>query len=313
MTKSLKIVMAAAMLVSAAAVYAAPPQLLLMPDRAWAKEMGYGSLQGKQGKEKYIMNLPQCWDNVDYKNVSAQLKSLFQTYGFPILDAQASADSDDEDEMDDMAAADEMGTDMASNLADDLVTKLKPDITMNIYWNRHDVGFNYSINYILDAVDSYSNKSVATVTGTSQVVPRSQDLAGLLKVTANEKMGEFASALMNYFNDVQQNGREIKINCTVTSDAAGNFKSEFGGKTLATIISEWLADNTVNHQFSEAASSANKLRFNQVRIPLYQANGTTPMNARAFVEQLAQYLRRNYNIDCDGSGKNLGTGRLTIK
>ena len=58
----------------------------------------------------------------------------------------------------------ETGSSYAKNSSDIIIANAKPDIIIKIGWIKNTVGFNYSLSYRLEALDSYSNKSIAAVT-----------------------------------------------------------------------------------------------------------------------------------------------------
>lgn len=300
------------LLVAGLAVQAAKPTIMVLPDKDWASTKGYGEMVGRQGKQKFVVNYTQCFLDHDYNDVEAALRELFQGYQYQLMSASSMNESDDEDEMEENTLEDaSSGAEATSNANDDIINKYKPDIVIYVSWNTNPIGARYSLSYRFDARDSYSNKSVATATGESAVVARSQTLSGLLKASAAEKMGSLINNLTSHFADLEAHGREIQINCNIMGNSGVNFDTEFGGKTLSTIIYEWISDNTVGHQFSEAGSAANRLRYNQVRIPLKDVSGR-PMQARQFVQGLADYLKTNYNLNVTNRSNRPGRGRLQI-
>ena len=123
-------------------------------------------------------------------------------------------------------------------------------------------------------------------------------------------MGAFIGRLQEHFDDLQTNGREITVACRIGNPGSGiNFTSEYDGKELSTIISDWMNDNTVNHVYSTRNSSRNRISFEQVRIPFKDSAGRV-MQAKEFVDQLKRYLRSNYNLKSENTTKGLGAGRL---
>lgn len=172
------------------------------------------------------------------------------------------------------------------------------------------VGFNYTMSYRLEAIDSYSGKSIAQVTAETPTMKTTVPVAAALKNAATEHMGAFIGRLQEHFDDLQTNGREITVACRIGNNGNGiNFNSEYDGKELSTIISDWMNDNTVNHVYSTRNSSRNRISFEQVRIPFKDSAGRV-MQAKEFVDQLKRYLRSNYNLKSENTTKGLGAGRL---
>lgn len=290
----------------------APPSVMVLPDNTWAKSNGFMDEVAVGGRTRKVVRYADAFDgNSDLKNCVAELNSLLQSYNLPPKDfvAQANAD-DDEDAIEEMYT-DKQGNTTQSTTFDDILNKAKPDLLLYIGWNKNGTTFNYSISYRLEAIDSYSNKSVATVTGESGVVASTQNIGAVLKNSANDHMAEFAAKLQSYFDNVQANGREIRMDCRIKDGAGVDFDSDFNGETLSTLIYNWLEDNTVNHSFQERTSTPNRLVYDQTRIPLKDARGRS-MQARQFAENLAKYLRSTCGINVENRSSGLGRARIYI-
>lgn len=303
---------AASLMAVSAVVYAAPPKIMVLPDLTWATQKGYGENQTNQGRTRFVPNYDQCFVDPEMTNVNAAISDLMQNYNFPLVNYQAqSAADDDEDAIEEAYTSKKTGAEMQSSSFDDILNKAQPDILLKVGWDVHKVGFNYSISYRMDAVDSYSNKSIATVTGESQVVPSSTALSALLKATANDKMAEFTTKLQNHFDDLIANGREMRINIRTTDGTDTDMDTEFNGETLATLIYNWMGENTVNGSFSERTSTPNRLAYDQVRVPIRDERGRN-IQARQFSEQLRKYLQSTCGIKIENRSSGLGVGRLYI-
>ncbi len=114
------------------------------------------------------------------------------------------------------------------------------------------------------------------------------------------------------FDDVQTNGREISLRLRMIDNGSGQkFTDEYDGKELATIITDWVSENTVNHQFTEKQSTRNIMSFDQVRVPLFDERNK-PQQAKQWVTKLQNYLKSNYNIISENNSSGLGSGRLYI-
>lgn len=63
---------------------------------------------------------------------------------------------------------------------------------------------------------------------------------------------------------------EVKV---VDNGSGVDLTSEFDGEELTDIIDDWVSDNSVKHRYNLSQGSENFLKFEQIRIALYQANG----------------------------------------
>lgn len=290
----------------------APPTVMFMPDKTWCNANNYVERSERNGKTRITEKYDEAFLNSDLKNVVVQLNGLMKDNGLPVKDYGATSEIDDEEEMEEEAYNDDTQsggtTDMTNYEA--LMNKLRPDIIIKIGWDVNKVGFNYTMSYRLEAIDSYSGKSIAQVTAETPTMKTTVPVAAALKNAATEHMGAFIGRLQEHFDDLQTNGREITVACRIGNNGSGiNFNSEYDGKELSTIISDWMNDNTVNHVYSTRNSSRNRISFEQVRIPFKDSAGRV-MQAKEFVDQLKRYLRSNYNLKSENTTKGLGAGRL---
>lgn len=290
----------------------APPTVMFLPDKAWCNANNYVDRSERNGKTRITEKYDEAFLNTDLKNVVVQLNGLMKDNGLPAKDYGASSEIDDEEEMEEEAYNDDTqsGGEMEMTNYEALMNKLRPDILIRIGWDVNKVGFNYTMSYRLEAIDSYSGKSIAQVTGETPSMKTTVPVAAALKSAATEHMGAFIGRLQDHFDDLQANGREITVACRIGNNGSGvNFNSEYNGKELSTIISDWMNDNTVNHVYSTRNSSRNRINFEQVRIPFKDSAGRV-MQAKEFVDQLKRYLRSTCNLKSENTTKGLGAGRL---
>lgn len=290
----------------------APPTVMFMPDKTWCNANNYVERSERNGKTRITEKYDEAFLNSDLKNVVVQLNGLMKDNGLPVKDYGATSEIDDEEEMEEEAYNDDTqsGGTMDMTNYEALMNKLRPDIIIKIGWDVNKVGFNYTMSYRLEAIDSYSGKSIAQVTAETPTMKTTVPVAAALKNAATEHMSAFIGRLQEHFDDLQTNGREITVACRIGNNGSGiNFNSEYDGKELSTIISDWMNDNTVNHVYSTRNSSRNRISFEQVRIPFKDSAGRV-MQAKEFVDQLKRYLRSNYNLKSENTTKGLGAGRL---
>ena len=130
----------------------------------------------------------------------------------------------------------------------------------------------------------------------------------------------FIRGLENHFADLFENGREISVTLFRYDSCEIDFQEEFeiNGDyyELGDIIDAWFAEETVEGRYSLESSSANRMRFNQVRIPLYTVNPINgkeqAMDANAFGRRIANKLKKNYNLVVGVTPKGLGEVLITI-
>lgn len=307
----IKLIAGSAFLLTVFAVQAAPPTLMVLPDKTWCVQNNFVNRVQKQGKTRIIEQFEEAFvGSTDLKNVKTTINKLFSKFGFPLVDAEASLSGvDEEEDEEEFMESEEGGAEIKRTPYDQLMNKCKPDITLRVGWEVNPMGFKESITYRLEAIDSYSNKSVAVASGTG--TPENAPLAVLLERAIIDKMPEFTQQLLAYFDDIQTNGREISLRVRVWDNAGFSLTKDLSnGKELGEEIYQWLSDNTINHQFTEGNTTPNRATYTQVRIPLHDSMGR-PLQARQFVKQLQNHLSR-FGIQSANRTAALGSGVIAL-
>ena len=312
MNNAIKLLLGVAVVATTQVALAAPPKLTIIPDKTWCISKGYVIESNRNGKVVQREDYDKALVDPDFKNVQLAIASIMADRNFPVVDAASQQESDDEDEMFDEAfEGAESGSGVQTNAYDELLKRAKPDITLKVGWNVNTAGSIYSADYRIEAIDSYSNKSVAPIAGQTGEMRRTVPLSVALKQTAKNNMDDFCMKLQNYFDDLQTNGREIRLDVRIVDNGEGiTMNEEYGGEELREIIYNWVSDNTVNHQFSQRNSGRNMARFDQVRIPFFDVNGR-PMDASRWVKGLQDKLK-SLGLKAENASTGLGAARIYI-
>jgi hypothetical protein len=121
----------------------------------------------------------------------------------------------------------------------------------------------------------------------------------------------FNLQLQGHFEDMFANGREVIIRITKFDSFDGDLESEYGGEELGSVIENWINENTVNHRFNTTDATENMMLFEQVRIPLYDANNK-PIDTRGWAKGLQKFLKETHQIEAKLKMKGLGQAQLVI-
>lgn len=283
------------------------PTLMVVPSDAWCKEHKYEQTFDNQGTLEKIPDYKTAVATDKQLNaVISKINILMADKGFPLKDLQQNLKS-----IANLSAEDRLITSKTSGAAitesplDRLRRTAKADIILEIDWTVNTVGPKKSITYNLRALDAYSNKQVAGAEGTGQP-SFSAELPVLLEEAVQDHMDAFAERLQSHFDDLLTNGREVVLDMRIFDTSAVDFEKEFDGYELNEIIDNWLADNCVNHRFSKSDATETMILYEQVRIPLYKANGMA-QDTYGFARDLARFLgAAPYNIKVKTVNRGLG-------
>ena len=287
------------------------PTLMVVPSDAWCKEHGYEQTFDNQGVSEQIPDYKAAVSADKQLNaVMSKINILMADRGFPLKDLQQTIKS-----ISNLSAEDRLvrskasGATIAESPLDRLRRTAKADIILEIDWTVNTVGPKSSITYNLRALDAYSNKQVAGAEGTGKG-SFSAEIPILLEEAVQDHMDSFVERLQQHFDDLLANGREVVLDMRVFEGSEVDFEKEYDGYELNEVIDNWLADNCVNHRFSKSDATESMILYEQVRIPLYKANGTA-QDTYGFARELARFLgAAPYNIPVKTI--NRGRGRCLL-
>jgi hypothetical protein len=231
--------------------------------------------------------------------------------GFPLKNMESAIKTMESNAVEDaLRSSKDSGASVNESPIDAIKKAAKADIIIQLTWTVNKTGPKKSINFNLQGLDAYTDKQVATATGTG-APSFSAEIPVLLSEAVIAHMDNFTLSLQNHFDDMFENGREIIVRIQTWDDWDGDLETEFGGEDeLGYVIEDWLADNTVKGRFSTTDMTETMALFEQVRIPLYNDKGRA-IDARRYVRELSKYLKdAPFNIPNKLVMK--GLGRATI-
>jgi Mg2+/Co2+ transporter CorC len=108
------------------------------------------------------------------------------------------------------------------------------------------------------------------------------------------------------------NGREVILTVKRWNNWDKNLETEIANEEISEHIIHWMQKNTVNGRFTNSDATENVLKFDQVRIPLYDANNKA-IDARLFAKGLQKYLKAEpYNFEVKLMTRGLGEAILIL-
>ena len=290
------------------------PTIMVIPADVWCSENGYMESFNNQGKFTKVPNYEAAvQENMDLVNAITKIGELMAERGFPLKDlATTIRNINQSTAEDEMTTSRTSGATLAESPLDKLLNRAKADILVELTWKINTIGPKNSVTYTLRGLDAYTGIQVAASQGTG-AQSFSAEIPVLIEEAALEHIDNFCSQLQAHFDDLVENGREVVVNIRLFDNGSGmTLEDEYGGEMLMDIIDDWMAQNTVSHRYSLTDATENVMRFEQVRIPLYNENGTA-MDTRRFVRNLSRYLAKApFSIDSKILTKGLGRADLVL-
>lgn len=290
------------------------PTLMVLPSDLWCNRHGYVQEYDNQGITTIVPDYQTALvSDVELKLVIAKINDLMAERGFPLKDLEQNIKMVNQQNAEMNLLTSQAGNTLAESPVDRLLCVAKADIVIEVTWDIKMQGPKRTLTYIMEAKDAYTGKSIGGANGASSP-SFSADIAVLLSEAVLANIDNFNNRLQSYFNDLFTYGREVALEVRVfdNNEAGIDLETEYDGMELMEIIDDWMAANTVEHRFSKLGASENYVAYEQVRIPLYKANGMA-MDTEAFARELRNVLRKApYNIPVKVLNRGLGKAVLVL-
>ena len=289
------------------------PTLMILPSDNWCVQRYFISEYDNQGTKMKVPNYKQAFqEDAEIGQVISKIGSLMIDRGFPLKDAeQEMKNLEQQSAEDNMTSSVASGSSLSESPIDKLKKRAKADIIIQIWWSLNKTAEGRSVNFTLEAFDAYTSKRIAASTGTGAVAAN-EVVPVMLQQAINSNIDPFVAQLQNHFTDMFDNGREITVRIKKWQNWASNLETEFDGKELTDVITEWMQKNTVKGRYNVSDATENMMNIEQVRIPVIDANGKA-IDARLFLKELQKYLKAApYNIESKLMIRGLGEVILVL-
>jgi len=287
------------------------PTIMVVPSDLWCNRNGYMMEFDNQGTRVKIPDYKRALqENAELLQVISKINELMADRGFPLKNLESSLKSLSGESAEDAMLNSKSGAEVSETPIDKLKKIAKADIWMQLTWTINQTGPRRSITFNLQGLDAYTDKQIAGASGTGQP-SFSAELPVLLEESVLANLDNFNAQLQKHFDDLFANGREISLRIKKFDSFDGDLEKEYGGEELGKLIEDWVSDNTVQHRFSTADATENMMLFEQVRIPLYDANNR-PVDTRGWARDLQRMLKDRYRVDSKLMTKGLGQASIVV-
>jgi hypothetical protein len=288
------------------------PTLMILPSDNWCEQRYFMTTYDDQGTQKKVPNYKQAFqEDTEIGQVISKIGGLMVDKGFPLKDAEQEIKLMEQRRAEDnMTESKTSGSSISESPLDMLKKIAKADLIIQIWWKVNKESNGKSISFTLEALDSYTGKRVASSTGNSEA--SDEIVSELLLKAVESHINPFADQLQKHFDDLLTNGREVSIYIKKWDSWEYDLEEEYNGEELTDIIDTWMYDNTISHRYSLTDATENYMRFEQVRIPVYDDKGR-PLDARAFIKELRKVLKSEpYNFEVKLMTRGLGEAILVL-
>lgn len=284
-------VILAIFMVSLSYAQAKKPTIMVVPSDLWCNQNGFMTSYDNQGTTVKIPDYKRAFqENPELIQVISKINGLMAERGFPLKNMESAIKTLESESAENAMLSSKSGAGVAESPIDKLKKVAKADIIMQLTWTLNSTGPKKSVNFTLQGIDSYTDKQIATATGTGSP-SFSVVLPVLLEESVLAHIDNFNASLQKHFDDMFENGREIIIRVKKFDSWSGDLEQEYGGKELSSVLEEWMTANSVKGRYNTSDATENMMLFEQVRIPLYDATGKA-IDARGFAKSLQDFLKK---------------------
>lgn len=265
-----------------------------------------------QGNTIKVPNYQQAFiEDTELPQVISKVGGVLTELGYSLKDAEQEIKSTAiKTAEDNVTSSKTSGAMFNETPLDILKRRVKSDIIIQIWWqlNRTDKG--RSASFTLEAFDAYTNKRIATSTGTTKA--SNEIIPILLEQAVKENIEPFDQQMSKWYGNQRKYGREISLTVRCWDNWENDLETEYKGNELTDCIQDWLSKHTVNGAFNLSDGTESFAQFEQVRIPLVNEKGRT-MDARAFATELRKFLQTPpYNITSKVIVRGLGEAIIVL-
>lgn len=288
------------------------PTIMILPSDNWCIQRYFVTKFDNQGTDVNVPNYQQAFqEDTELGQVISKVGSVLTSLGYSLKDAEQEIKSLNVKQAEDnITTSKTSGAQLLESPLDILKRRAKSDIIIQIWWKLNREADGRSASFTLEAFDAYTNKRIATSTGTTKA--SADAIPVLLENAVKENIKPFDKQMEQWFADQQKNGREISLTVRCWDSWENDLETEYNGEELTDCIQSWLQKNCVNGAFNLSDGTESFAQFEQVRIPLQNEKGRA-MDARAFATNLRKFLQKEpFNITSKVIIRGLGEAVLIL-
>lgn len=269
------------------------PIIMVVPSDNWCIRNGYTMTYDEMGTLKTLPDYKMALQNeTDLLMTISKINTMMADRGFPLVNLESALRNMEQESAELAMLTSGSGGGIAESPIDVLQRTANADIVIQLTYVINQNGPQRSITFMLQGLDAYTNKQIAGAQGTGSP-SFATETPVLLEEAVISHIDDFNSRLQAHFDDLFANGREIAFQVRVWDTSMIDLEEEFNYQgerlELGEIIEDWVSENTVQGRFNTVNYTENVIRFDQVRIPLYDERQRA-LDTRRWVRDLRSLL-----------------------
>ena len=282
---------------------------MVIPSDIYMTQKGWVDKNGEPDYKKGFRN-----DN-NLRLAIAKIGEIMNNRDFPLVDLEQQMKSLTIETIMNENYEGRDGDQIQLTLLDEILQSTQPDIVLDLDFTLTE-GRKKTLLYTLRGLDSYTNKPIATSSGTGPGTVNN-DITTLVQIAVKDNMDNFCVQLTNHFVKTMEIGREIVIQIKVNRDDV-YLDDEYVydpydmDDELSYIIQEWFYKNSKNGIYRVTSTSSKVMKIEQIRIPILDERGRA-VTAESFISPLRKMLKKEpFNIPAKAKPVKGGLGEAWL-
>lgn len=299
------------------------PTIMIFPSDGWLKDNGYAKFVDNQGVKTLIPDYTSALLDKNLNIAISTLDKMVSERGYPTVRLAETLKSISGGSALDNAVEGRDGGAQETSILDELLNVAKADITWKVTWSVETNGIQKWVSYGIDALDSYTNKSIGVANDDG---PKSMgaSVGALLRQAVTDKMDGFLARHQDHFKNIAENGREIALDFRRFDSFEYYFNDdvEFKGREmeLSSLIRGFVGSIAKDRNFSYNPGE-NRIGITQLRVEMNEevedlfGGGDPviePMDATKFAKKISSFIKKQFGYPSKVTTIGLGKARITI-
>jgi len=299
------------------------PTIMIFPSDGWLKDNGYAKFVDNQGVKTLIPDYTSALLDKNLNIAISTLDKMVSERGYPTVRLAETLKSITGGSALDNAVEGRDGGAQETSILDELLNVAKADITWKVTWSVETNGIQKWVSYGIDALDSYTMKSIGVANDDG---PKSMgaSVGALLRQAVTDKMDGFLARHQDYFKNIAENGREIALDFRRFDSFEYYFNDdvEFKGREMefSSLIRGFVGSIAKDRNFSYNPGE-NRIGITQLRVEMNEevedlfGGGDPviePVDATKFAKKISSFIKKQFGYPSKVTTIGLGKARITI-
>ena len=299
------------------------PTIMIFPSDGWLKDNGYAKFVDNQGVKTLVPDYTSALLDKNLNIAISTLDKMVSERGYPTVRLAETLKSISGGSALDNAVEGRDGGAQETSILDELLNVAKADITWKVTWSVETNGIQKWVSYGIDALDSYTMKSIGVANDDG---PKSMgaSVGALLRQAVTDKMDGFLARHQDHFKNIAENGREIALDFRRFDSFEYYFNDdvEFKGREmeLSSLIRGFVGSIAKDRNFSYNPGE-NRIGITQLRVEMNEevedlfGGGDPviePMDATKFAKKISSFIKKQFGYPSKVTTIGLGKARITI-